>query len=136
MNIKLIIEFEGYRDEAYQCSAGVWTIGYGHTDGVQAGDRITKAVALELLEHELEKFAGKVDQALNREPTANQRDAMVSLAYNVGETAFKTSTLVAEFNAGNTLGAAMEFQRWSLVRGRRSKGLLCRRLKEASLFLS
>ena len=29
--INLIKQFEGLRLEAYQCSAGVWPIGYGHT---------------------------------------------------------------------------------------------------------
>jgi len=29
--IELIVEFEGFRARPYQCSAGVWTIGYGRT---------------------------------------------------------------------------------------------------------
>ena len=36
--IDLIKHFEGCELEAYQCAAGVWTIGYGHTKGVQPGD--------------------------------------------------------------------------------------------------
>jgi lysozyme len=29
--IALIKRFEGLRLQAYQCPAGIWTIGYGHT---------------------------------------------------------------------------------------------------------
>lgn len=43
--LDLIKRFEGLRLQAYQCSAGVWTIGYGHTRGVRHGDIIDEAQA-------------------------------------------------------------------------------------------
>ena len=36
--LALIKKFEGCKLKAYKCSAGVWTIGYGHTAGVKEGD--------------------------------------------------------------------------------------------------
>lgn len=33
--LNLIKQYEGCRLSAYQCAAGVWTIGYGHTAGVK-----------------------------------------------------------------------------------------------------
>ena len=33
--LALIKKFEGLELNAYKCPAGVWTIGYGHTKGVQ-----------------------------------------------------------------------------------------------------
>lgn len=45
--LKLIMQFEGCRLTAYQCAAGVWTIGYGHTAGVTQGMTITQAQAEE-----------------------------------------------------------------------------------------
>ena len=36
--IALIKKFEGCELTAYQCSADVWTLGYGHTAGVSEGD--------------------------------------------------------------------------------------------------
>ena len=39
--IDLIKSFEDCRLTAYQDSVGVWTIGYGHTNGVYAGMTIT-----------------------------------------------------------------------------------------------
>lgn len=38
---RFIEDFEGRRLVAYQCSAGVWTLGVGHTAGVKAGDTCT-----------------------------------------------------------------------------------------------
>ena len=40
--IAYIRKAEGCRLTAYQDVAGVWTIGFGHTKGVKAGDRITQ----------------------------------------------------------------------------------------------
>ena len=54
--IALIKRFEGCRLTAYKCSAGVWTIGYGHTSGVHSGQAITQAQADALLRQDLEKF--------------------------------------------------------------------------------
>ncbi len=38
---ELIKHFEGLRLHAYQCSANVWTTGYGHTADVRPGDVIS-----------------------------------------------------------------------------------------------
>ena len=51
--LALIKKFEGCELEAYQCSAGVWTIGYGHTKGVEEGMTITKDQAEQMLLEEL-----------------------------------------------------------------------------------
>ena len=54
--IALIKRFEGFRNRAYKCPAGVWTIGYGHTKGVKAGQAITTQQAEELLQADLKNF--------------------------------------------------------------------------------
>ena len=59
--IDLIKHFEGCELEAYQCAAGVWTIGYGHTKGVQPGDQWSESHANHMLEVELEEVKGLVD---------------------------------------------------------------------------
>ena len=53
--IDLIKKFEGCRLKAYKCPANVWTIGYGHTKGVEPYEIITLAEAEELLRKDLEK---------------------------------------------------------------------------------
>ena len=97
---KFIEEAEGLRLKAYQDSVGVWTIGYGHTDGVKAGQVITQARAEELLSNDLERFEAAV-RAIAPKTTQGQFDAFVSFAFNLGEGALARSTLLKLHNAGN-----------------------------------
>lgn len=132
--LALIKEFEGLRLEAYQCSADVWTIGYGHTAGVRKGDVITKATADRMLADDVSEFESAVNNAVTAPLTQNQFDALVSLAFNIGATAFKNSTLVKKLNLRHD--AADEFLRWRYVNRVESPGLRRRREAERALFLS
>ena len=79
-----IKEFEGLRLEAYLDSAGVPTIGYGHTgDDVIMGDRISEYWANHLLKADLYDVELAVD-LLGVAKTQGQFDALVSFAYNLG----------------------------------------------------
>ncbi len=83
--IDLIKKFEGCRLDAYKCPSGKWTIGYGHTSGVAAGQKISPAQAEAYLRADLEKFeklVAKYDNTYHW--TQNEFDAMVSFAYNTG----------------------------------------------------
>ncbi len=83
--INLIKQFEGCRLSAYQCAAGVWTIGYGHIAGVKAGQKITQAQAESFLKDDLAKFEQEVmkyDSTYHW--SQNQFDALVSFAFNIG----------------------------------------------------
>lgn len=134
--IRLIKNFEGLRLEAYQDSVGVWTIGYGHTGSdVYYGLKITEFQAEELMRRDLSRFEVGVFSALTRRPTQMQFDAMVSLAYNVGITAFKTSTLLQKFNASEEGMAARQFAEFIFAGGAMSRGLIRRRAAEIVHFL-
>jgi lysozyme len=132
----LIEQFEGLRLTAYKCPAGVWTIGYGHTEGVKQGDKITIEEANQLLAEDTEKFRNAVDEAVDTHLTPDQMTALTSLCYNIGIRAFTNSTLVKKLNEGDKLAAAMEFPKWSKAGGKRLRGLLRRRMAEAELFLT
>ena len=83
--LNLIKTFEGCRLQAYQDSGGVWTIGYGHTNGVYPGCKITQTVADEFLKqdlHNAEKYVGAYDHIYHF--TQAQFDALVSFTYNAG----------------------------------------------------
>lgn len=83
--IDLIKKFEGCRLDSYKCSAGKWTIGYGHTAGVTAGQKISQAQAEAYLRADLEKFEKLVAKHDNvYRWTQNEFDALVSFAYNTG----------------------------------------------------
>ncbi|RXJ79808.1 muraminidase [Aliarcobacter skirrowii] len=139
--IELIKEFEGFSSSAYLCSAGKWTIGYGNTfwedkTPVKKGDEISKTKATELITKIANEFARDVATLIQIDVTQNQFDALVSLAYNIGLGAFKSSTLLNQLNKGNFIGAGQEFLRWNKSNGKPLLGLTRRREREKLLFES
>lgn len=132
--IALIKEFEGCRLTAYQDGAGVWTIGYGHTSGMQSGETCTQEQAeswlvqdLRIAESGVTRYAPGVAQC--------QFDALVSFCFNLGIFALEHSTLLKLLLADDVAGAAAEFPRWDHVAGKESAGLLRRRMAEQTMFL-
>ena len=134
--IDLIKRFEGCRLKAYRCPAGVWTIGYGHTNNVRPDDIITQNDAEELLKRDLKVHEDNVKRVVKIALTQNQFDALVSFEYNVGYGAFANSTLLKLLNAGNYNGASKQFERWVYAGDRVLEGLVKRRKAERELFLS
>ena len=135
--IDLICSFEGLRLKAYDDGVGVWTIGYGTTviNGVKVkkGDTCTLEQAKSYMAQDLKQFESAVNQVkvpLNQ----NQYDALVSLAYNIGVSAFLNSTLLKKLNAKDYKGAAEQFDRWNQAGGKVMRGLTNRRAKERKLF--
>jgi lysozyme len=134
--IKLITLFEGLRLIAYDDGVGVWTIGYGHTQGVQPGDAITEDEAENLLQDDLDDFERCVNHAVSVPLNQHQFDALVSFSFNVGCGALRRSTLLRKLNTGDYAGAADQLLRWNRGGGRVLRGLTRRREAERSLFLS
>lgn len=119
---------------AYKCPAGIWTIGYGHTDGVYKGQKISQNTAEEYLKSDLLKYEKGVENAVKVSLNQNQFDALVSFSYNCGIAALKYSTLLKKLNAGDYDVAAKEFSRWNKSNGRVLLGLARRRNAEKKLF--
>lgn len=122
---------EGYRGEAYEPVKGdVPTIGFGTTDGVEMGDRITPERALVRLLQDANKFERAVLRCATVPMHQYEFDAYVSLTYNIGEGAFCGSTLVKKLNAGDYEGACAQILRWDRFKGRPLPGLTKRRQQE------
>ena len=139
--VDLICEFEGKRLVAYDDGVGVWTIGFGtikYPNGVRVkkGDTCTLDQAKEYMRHDLIEFEHTVNSSVKVPLNQNQFDALVSLAYNIGSSAFKSSTLVKKLNTGDYQGAADQFNVWVNAGGKRMQGLVSRRDREKLLFLS
>lgn len=132
--LAIIQASEGLRLEAYQCPAGRWTIGYGHTGDVTEGMTITEHQAEVVLALDLERFEAAVDR-LAPGANANQRGALVSLAFNIGVKAFEGSWVLRAHRAGDHAGAASGFGRWIHAGGKVLPGLVKRRAAEAALYL-
>jgi lysozyme len=138
--IDLICGFEGLRLKAYDDGVGVWTIGFGTTvypNGIRVkkGDTCTEAQAKAYMVYDLKKFESTVNSAVTVPLNQNQFDALVSLAYNIGPSAFSKSTLVKKLNAGDIRGAVEQFDVWVNAGGKRMQGLVNRRAKEKEVFL-
>lgn len=139
VGINLISSFEDTKLKAYDDGVGVWTIGIGTTiypNGlkVKKGDVCTLEQAKSYFAHDLKSFEKTVNDSVKVDLTQNQFDALVSLTYNIGSTAFKNSTLLKKLNAKDFNGAADQFKVWNIGGGKVLKGLVRRREAERALF--
>ena len=127
--LNLIESFEGLRLTSYQDSVGVWTIGYGHTQGVKQGQTITQQQAQAFLQQDL----GVAEAAVNRlglTLTDNQFAALVSFTFNLG--AGNLNKLIK-----NGLAAVPDrILLFDHAGGRQLPGLTRRRQAERALYLT
>lgn len=134
--VEFIKRWEGLSLCRYKDVAGHWTIGYGHLirleDEQWIGECITQDEANGLLRGDLlipEKTLEKYQLS------QHQFDACASLIFNIGVGAFERSTLAMHLRNKNYVTAALEFERWVHVGGKRIKGLVNRRNEEKAMFL-
>ena len=132
----LLKKFEGCKLKAYQCPAGVWTIGYGHTSAAGApevvqGMTITQADANNILRRDLVKYETGVEALVKQPLTQNQFDVLVDFAYNAGIGALKSSTLLKKVNAADFDAVPAELMKWTKNGKKVLPGLVNRRRAEA-----
>lgn len=134
--IDAIKKFESCVLDAYQDSVGVWTIGYGHTEGVKKGDRITLYQAEKFLKDDLAKFE-PVANKCKRIATQGQYDAVLDFIYNCGPKNWETSTLKRYIEGSHKTWEIQEqFLRWVNAGGKKLGGLVSRRIWEAARYNS
>ncbi len=128
---------EGFSPTPYSDFKGK-SIGFGHL--IKSGEEwllgavISEAQAAELLAGDVAWAERAVSAAVSAPISQAQFDALVLICYNIGETAFKRSTLVKLLNAGDYDGAADQFLRWNRAGGEVNSGLVARRDDERRLF--
>ena len=160
-NLNIIKNHEGLRLKAYKCSAGVLTIGYGHTKDVTHDMVITEPDAELLLIQDIIYFEKQLN-SLNLNLNQNQFDALISWIFNLGFYAFMDSTLKRLIERGNYMDDIMKvhdlsngegckkflledkridlsaleynFVRWCQAGGNALRGLYNRRKDEYKLF--
>lgn len=138
---EMIKRHEGVRLKAYPdpgTRGEPWTIGVGHTSqagppSVTPGMTITAQQADEILAQDLGRFEQRVRQFVTISLQQHEFDALVSFDFNTG--ALNRATLTKKLNAGDRVGAADEFLKWTRAAGRTLPGLVRRRNEERSLFL-
>ena len=139
-----IARFEGFRGQLYNDAAGHATIGYGHLvhhgriDGSEPAEfrkGISQERALELLQADAAKAAAEIARSVKVPLEQHQFDALVSFAFNVGNGAFRESTLLRLLNEGRYDAVEAQLARWNKAGGKTLQGLVNRRAAEAKLFL-
>ncbi|WP_240535901.1 lysozyme [Candidatus Liberibacter solanacearum] len=93
--LNLIKRFEGQRLKAYQCPAGVWTIGYGHTGNDVFKDLvITEQKAKSLLKKDVLKFLTQVFKVYPSliDAGENRISEIGDFVFNLGIARYRGST--------------------------------------------
>ena len=136
----LIKKFEGCRLKSYRCPSGIWTIGFGNTfyengDKVKDGDVITQQRADELAKFIIDQFAVSIAPFILQPLNDNQFSACVSLAYNIGTSGFKRSSVFKKLNINpQDSMIADSFKLWNKGGGKVLAGLVKRREAEIALY--
>jgi lysozyme len=143
-NLKKFIEKEeGRTSRAYRDATG-FSIGIGHfilpTEKHLMETVLTEKQIDELFEKDIEPRVKKVEQLVKVPINENQKIALVSLLFNIGETNFANSTLLRKLNLRDFVGASLEFSRWKYstnAQGVKSvnNALVLRREREKNLFI-
>lgn len=126
----VLVAREGRRLDAYRDSVGIWTIGIGHTSAagppaVTQGLRLTAAECDAVFARDVGRFVRTVAAVVPSDLPDHAFDALVSLCFNIGEGAFRRSTVVRRLKAGDRAGAAEAILMWnrpaSLIPRRRAE---------------
>ena len=135
VGVELIKKFEGKRQVAYQDSAGVWTIGYGHTKGVYEGQLCIEKTCDRYLVEDIQEVEEYIEKLVKVPLTQNQFDALVAWTFNLGPTNLNESTMLRKLNEGDYDAVPYEMKRWNKAGGEVLEGLVRRRAAEAQLFI-
>ena len=139
---KALAQEEGMRLTVYRDVAGYPTVGIGHLvlpeDGLRVGDRITREQAMDFLAADLAKAERAVaDVVGNLKLYQHEFDALVDLAYNVGEGTLspaKSPALNRAIASADYEGIAQELD-YRFADGQVAGGLVHRSERRAQIFL-
>lgn len=131
-----IQKHEGTLTRAYRDPVGIPTVCTGHTGPeVRVGADYTKEQCAELLRADTLVAQQAVKSLVKVPVTQGQYDVLVSFTFNVGRGNLAGSTLLRKLNAGDCIGAANEFSKWTYARGKQLPGLVIRRADDKANFV-
>ena len=117
------------------------TIGYGHLikPAEDFSKGLTEQEATELLRSDIAAVERAVQDNITAQMSQPQYDALVSLAYNIGASGFKNSTVVKyinnpDFHSAKHPDLESAWNTWNRTQGAVSNGLIRRRQNEWNLY--
>lgn len=127
-----IAGWEGLETRPYEDVGGVATVCYGETENVE--DRTyTPEECLEMLQARIPDYYAAAMHHVKVEMPITMQVAVTSFVYNVGEGAFRRSTMLRLINEGRLHEACEQLERWSYVGQMWVRGLYRRRKAEYKL---
>jgi lysozyme len=125
---------EGNREQAYQDSKGIWTIGVGHTIGVKQGDTCTFEQAMTWLRQDVAAAVACARFTIKVQLTQNMFDAIIDWIFNLGCHAWTNSTCIEFLNEGKYASCSAWMSKYIFSGNAEVMGLIARRQREATLF--
>lgn len=130
-----IAGWEGMKHVPYLDAVNVPTVCAGHTQSVDMKKIYSEKECYHLLDKDTLIAAKAVDRLIDVPLSENQKVALISFTFNVGEGALAKSTMRRLFNAGQHDAACRQMPRWVYAKGKRLRGLERRRAAEMALCL-
>ena len=138
VGLAALVGFEGSREVVYLDPVGIPTVCMGTTKGLTQGD-VGRVFTPGMCEQRNREAVREAEAAVKRYVqvplSQGQYDALVSLVFNIGGGAFRSSTLLKKINQGQCYAAAEEFPRWVYAQGKILRGLVLRRAQERATWI-
>lgn len=147
--LKYLAKWEGEVLHMYKDSAGYPTIGIGHLltseekvsgylringEYIDWTTGITSKQSRDLCIQDLKRFIDAVNTGVKVKLNQDQFDALVILAFNIGDFGFSKSTVLKRVNSGDFTKVPDAFRMWKIAHGTVNKGLVLRRENEIDLW--
>lgn len=133
--LPVVAMWEGKSTDPYKDLVGKWTVCFGETNVPMR--RYTDAECEAMLTESLGEYGLAV---VERNPSLANRPyqwaAASSLAFNIGTSAYRRSTVARRFSQGRWREACDAFLMWRYAGGREVRGLLNRRRHEREICLT
>lgn len=131
--VERVGDFEGFSPTPYKCPAGVWTIGFGRTDGVNANTpEVKKDDELMYLDRELNRLSDYIYETyMSLGLLEYQIWALSSFTYNCGKGNLKK---LVDGRNKNQIGDALLL--YNKANGKTLQGLIRRRQWEHDLYIA
>jgi lysozyme len=137
--VTLIVMWEGFAPVGHHDPIdprGVNTIGYGHIENVQIGDRVTKVQAGVILANDLPRYEKQLERCIHVPMPGYRHASIISFTYNVGGGALCKSSVARYINAGEPDKGCDALLLYVKSAGHVRQGLKNRRMAERKLCLN